>query len=96
MDNEPTEIAVEIGDPVVYHDPKGQPYNALVTCVHTRAPHHCVNLVIVSNDENERDQYGRQIRRVTSVYHGSYAAVHGVYWRRHGEAPNAYTEPASV
>jgi hypothetical protein len=97
MDNATAvEIAVEVGDAVVYHDQSGRSVNALVTCVHNRAPHYCVNLVLVSASEDERDQYGRQIRRVTSVYHGSWAIVHGNYWRRPDEAPNPYTEPASV
>jgi hypothetical protein len=91
-----TEVQVEVGDAVVYHDPKGRPHNALVTCVHNRAPYYCVNLVLVSPHESERDQYGRQIERVTSLYHGSHAVVYGQYWRRPDEAPNPYTEPASV
>lgn len=90
------EVHVEVGDVVVYHDPRGEAHNALVTCVHNRAPYYCVNLVLVSGNEDDRDQYGRQTRRVTSVLHGSNMGVHGNYWRRPEEAPNPYTPPESV
>lgn len=39
------------------------------------------NLVIVSYDESQRDQYGRQIRRETSVVCEEMQAAHGRFFR---------------
>lgn len=85
---------VKVGDHVVYHDPKGQPHNALVTAAWSPI---CINIVFVNDDESMTDPYGRQLApRVTSLMHGSVQSAHGNYWRRESEAPNPYVEPVSV
>lgn len=89
-------VDLAIGDVVVFHDERGEPHSALVNCIHSRAPYYCVNLVLVSANENERDQYGRQIERRTSVQHASAVGAHGMYWRRDDERPNVYTQPDAV
>lgn len=85
----------KVGDRVMYHDPKGNPFNALVTTVWSQTENPLVNLVFVSGDENRQDGFGRQLERATSVGHKS-GGVHGYYWRRPDEEPNAYVPPASV
>lgn len=87
------EKEMDVGDVVVFHDPTGEPRNALVTAVWSET---CVNLVLVSSDDAMQDTYGRQIARKTSVSHKSTTPVHGNYWRRLEEEPNAYTPPAAV
>jgi hypothetical protein len=87
---------VQTGEFVIYHDPKGQPHNALVTTVHSNWKNPCINVVIVSSDETRRDGYGRQIERVTSVSHASHVSAHGNYWRRPDEQPNAYQAPVAA
>lgn len=82
----------EVGQVVVWHDPRGRAFNALVTCVWTAT---CLNLVIISDDEERKDAYGRQIERHTSQVHKSQVPVHGAYWRFWDETPNAYTPPVS-
>lgn len=39
-----------------------------------------INVVFVSDDESQRDPYGRQIVRNTSVVHQSNQSAHGMYW----------------
>lgn len=80
------------GDVVVYHDPKGVPHNALVTIAWTET---CINLVLVSDDEEKQDTYGRQIERQTSMAHVDGSTVHGFYWRWPDEEPNPYVPPKS-
>lgn len=81
---------VAIGDVVVWHDPKGNAYNALVTTVWSKT---MLNLVMVSNDENQKDGYGRQIQRQASAPHKRVTNVHGFYWRFVDEEPNPYVAP---
>ena len=78
---------MQIGDPIVFVDPVGDSHNAVVTTLFDnndpeRYPNPSVNLVYVSKDANETDQYGRQIKRNTSVVHKSNQFAHGMYWRR--------------
>lgn len=40
-----------------------------------------INVVIISNDENKHDSYGRQIERHISVVHISNQYAHGNYWK---------------
>lgn len=124
---------LEIGDRVIFHDPEGNPHNALVNCIHdavddngvwTQDMPHCserpdvpwrseedeewrdevgydrvreyedgplVNLVILSDDEERTDSYGRQIERPTSISHASDNKSHGNYWRWPDEDPNSVT-----
>lgn len=82
-----------VGDAVIFHDPKGNPHNALVTTVWSET---LVNVVFVSDDENRQDSYGRQIERSTSLMHASVMNVHGNYWRYADEEPRAYQAPAQT
>lgn len=76
---------MEIGDTVIFTDPTGKDFNALVTTVWDgdgSVENPSVNLVYVSGDAGEHDQYGRQIKRNTSVVHESNQAAHGMKWRK--------------
>ena len=84
---------LNVGDVVVYCDPKGNDHNALVTAVWTPM---CINLVLVSPDDSKRDDYGRQIERQTSMNHVSQSEVHGFYWRLSHEDKNPYKAPIAV
>ena len=88
---------IKVGDLVIYHDTKGRPHNALVIVnwgAETGEP--LLNLVYVSGDETKTDVYGRQIERdATSVPHKSHG-VHGRYWRRANEEPNAFAPPVAI
>jgi len=74
----------EVGGTVIYVDPRGNKYKALVTAVwpfeygNTNQPG--LNLVIVSADETQRDDYGRQIIRPCSVPHKDSQAAPANYW----------------
>jgi hypothetical protein len=75
---------MNIGDHVVYVDAISRPNNALVTEVWRRpagSDKPSVNVVFVSDVETEIDQYGRQIKRETSVPHESSQGAHGRFWR---------------
>lgn len=87
---------MKVGDAVIYHDPTGVPYNALLTSAWEGTENPAVNLVYVSGEQNDHDAYGRQIKRESSVSHKSNSNVHGRYWRRAEEEPNPYIPPASV
>lgn len=76
------------GKPVVYVDQVGKTHCALITNVwgmsdnsYESAVPTSANLVIVSDDESQRDQYGRQIRRETSVVCEELQAAHGRFFR---------------
>jgi len=79
-----------VGGVVVYHDPHGNPSDALVTAVWSAT---CINLIIVSRDDKKTDEYGRQIERYTSMSHKNTMKVHGFYWRFPDEEPNPYVPP---
>ena len=70
------------GDAIIYHDPVGKPHNAIITAAWGGTEAGCVNLAYVSSDPNERDPYGQQIKRESSVTHCSNTNVWGRYWRR--------------
>lgn len=74
---------VKIGDAVTYVDQFGVEHNALVTQVWSGGPPPGINCVYVSDNEDERDQYGRQIRReATSVQHErGVGETPGRFWR---------------
>jgi hypothetical protein len=75
-------MSVDIGDSVSYWTPEREEVMALVTRAYS--PSHgtdpSVNLVFVSPDENSTDQYGRQIKRATSVPHQSNQHAPGNFW----------------
>ncbi len=69
----------KIGDHVIYVDPKGIQYDALVQQVWSEI---CINLVHISSNVDEQDSYGRQIKHVTSIQHQSMMpGVPGFYWK---------------
>jgi hypothetical protein len=76
----------EVGDCVTYVDIRGQAYKALVTAVwpfeydaEGKKPPG-LNLVIVSADNTQQDDYGRQIIRPCSILHKSLQAAPANYW----------------
>lgn len=72
---------MEIGNSVEYVDASGNWHEAFVTAIHGGGDTPSVNLVYVSDDESQTDQYGRQIQRSTSVVHESNQGAHGNFWR---------------
>lgn len=71
---------MEIGSVIEYVDPTGHSHNAIVTQVWGGAMD-SLNLVYVSDNEAETDQYGRQIARDTSVVAEKHQSAHGRFWR---------------
>jgi hypothetical protein len=75
-----------IGWPVVYIDSLGRERPALVTnCFGPLESKPSINVVIVNDDENQTDTYGRKIERFTSVVHQANQWAHGNYWKPVGE-----------
>lgn len=73
---------MEIGDAVTFVDPFAKEHNALVTAVHGSAGENpSVNVVYVSGETSEVDQYGRQTKHSTSVVHTSNQTAHGMFWK---------------
>jgi hypothetical protein len=69
----------KIGDSVMFINSLRQETPALVTAVWSPT---CINVVIVSDDVNQTDTYGRQIQRYTSVMHKSCQGevIYGMVW----------------
>lgn len=82
-----------VGETVIYHDPHNKPHNALVTAVWGVT---CINLLYVSDNPAETDQYGRQLKRVSSNSHKSLNTAPGNYWRWPEEEANPATTPVGV
>lgn len=84
-----------VGGPVVFVDPVGKQFPALVTAIWGKPEDlPLVNAVYCSGDENRQDSYGRQIERSTSVsYKDKVGGVHGFYWMFPGETPNPGIQP---
>lgn len=82
----------QTGDLVIYHDPVGNPHNALVTGGGFEySPNQAtgwLNVVFTCADPNMKDNYGRQLARETSVSHVSQTAAWGRYWRWPEEKAN--------
>lgn len=74
---------MKISDAVIFVDQLGVEHNALLTAVHGTTDQFdpSVNLLYVSGNTTESDQYGRQINRESSVVHTSSQGAHGNYWR---------------
>lgn len=69
---------VKVGDTVTFINALRKEMPALVTAVWGPT---CINIVIVSEDADKTDTYGRQIERHTSVGHKSlYEQVFGMVW----------------
>ena len=76
-------LASWIGKPVKFADPWGKTFDAFITCCFSVGPDEkpmCVNLVYVSDDVSETDQYGRQIKRYTSVMRRGEFTAHGMWF----------------
>lgn len=80
----------QVGSAVTYVDERGQKHDALITqrwdgltvdAGDPIAPNAAVNLLYVSDDTAETDQYGRQIKRVSSVQGESAVTAPGRFWR---------------
>jgi len=73
---------VEVGKFITYVDSVGRERDALVTAVWGNPEHNpAINVVVINNDENQRDDYGRKLERFTSVVHQSNQSAHGFYWK---------------
>jgi hypothetical protein len=67
---------------VTYVDSLGRERPALVTnCFGPPESNPSINVVVVNDDENQTDTYGRKIERFTSVTHQSFQYAHGNYWK---------------
>lgn len=92
------EIKAKVRDHVIFVDSLGRPHDALITGMGdpkwhaemNREP--WVNLIIISDDENRSDSYGRQTERFTSVSYKAGTQAHGQYWMYPGEEPNPIVE----
>ena len=74
------ENILQVGDVVTYRDEHGVDHNALVTVVHGNTAQSCINVVYLSSDETQRDSWGRQIERASSVQRQSEFTAHGRYF----------------
>jgi hypothetical protein len=71
-----------IGSPVTYVDSTGHVRPALVTnCFGPLESKPSINVVVVNDDDNQTDTYGRKIERFTSVVHQDNQYAHGNYWK---------------
>lgn len=80
-----------VGDKVTYVDEVGVPHDALVTnrwdgraedSADNIDPKMAINVVYVTDDPSQKDQYGWQIKRAASVQgEASGVTAHGRFWR---------------
>lgn len=93
---EEAKTMVRVGDHVRFTDQVGRTHDALVTAVHGGnvnlgddeaylEDRPSLNLVWVNDDPEHYDQYGRQIKRDTSITHRGDQAAHGFYWHHPDE-----------
>lgn len=80
----------KVGDSVIFTNPVGDDYTALVTAVWSPT---CINVIYTSADETKKDQYGRQVERSTSVQRMADWTAHGNYFRFHDEPKKEYKAP---
>lgn len=77
-----TYVDPHAGKRVIYTDEVSRPHEALVTICHGgELGKHAINLVYVSDDPSEKDQYGRQIKRASSVSAESTGTAHGRFYK---------------
>lgn len=73
-----------VGKAVTYVDPVGKHHDALVIAVWGTGTEafgvNPINVVVVADDVNQHDPYGRQIDRATSVQAAGPTAAHGRYY----------------
>lgn len=80
-------IDLNIGQHVIYVDPRGRERSALVTAVHAKEWHQAhgtevgVNVAFIADEDAQRDDYGRKVHRETSVVHQSVQPASGNYWK---------------
>lgn len=72
---------IEKGGFVMFVDSLGNKRPALITNMFGEPDQHpAINVVIVNDDENQRDSYGLKIERFTSVVHRTNQYANGMYW----------------
>ncbi len=76
---------MDIGSIVKFTDEYAVQHDALVTTVfdngnREKFPNPAINVVYVSKDASQTDQYGRQIVRKTSVVKKTNQSAHGYFW----------------
>lgn len=76
---------MKIGQQVMFVDERGREHQALITKVFDNGdpekyPIPALNVVYVSQDDSQSDQYGRQIVRKPSVPHTTNQSAHGYMW----------------
>lgn len=69
------------GAHVIYVDRQGKEHDALLTAVWGQHIPCSVNLLYVTEDEDQRDNYGRKIIRESSCVHEDHQSAHGNYWK---------------
>ncbi len=76
------EVRMEIGSHVKFVDERMGEHEALVTNIFPGGDNGepSLNVVYVSTEEDQHDQYGRQIVRKTSIVHKSKQYAHGLFW----------------
>lgn len=76
---------IKVGKPVTFVDQRGQEHAALVTAVwgdeYPETGQPGINVVYVSENVEEQDTYGRQIKRESSIVHQSGQKAPGFFWR---------------
>lgn len=80
---------------VIYYDEHSTPHDALVTADWGKQeqPGGSANIVFVTPDENMGDQYGRQLKRETSIAHisnGNYSTIMARCWCTREEYEKTY------
>lgn len=73
---------MKVGDFVIYVDSRGNERDALITAIWGDPDNNpAINVVVVNESEDQRDNYGRKIERFTSVVYASSQPAHGNYWK---------------
>lgn len=71
-----------VGQVVVYVDEHSVSHDALITSVWgEKVGENAINVIYVSGDNSQHDQYGRQIARATSVSFEGPHTAHGRFYR---------------
>ena len=89
---------LKAGDAVKFIDENRREHDALVTAVWENMTHGVVppgcNLLYVSSNDEQRDQYGRQIERRSSVAHKDGNGAPGWVWYWPDEDPPVFRNPS--
>ena len=74
-------MTLKTGDNVIFIDSIRKEHNALVTAIHGDPENKpAINLVYVSDDTNEQDPYGRQLKRETSMVNIAHNSAKAHCW----------------